>query len=363
MGNPCLYLGNADEDVAEPNMQLKNAFLAPINLAALATQAKSFRANPVLGSPVLNRWGLHIARCQLAEQMAGIRRWQMTRLMSKTERETFHEQGYVLIENVLPEAVFRDLTEEVETTRFPSCEERHGEVATRWITLSPSVLAGTPALKSFVEGDLLQNTMRYISASNRRPLVRIQTVMTDTTRGTLNDVTTLHSDTFQPNAKGWIFLRDVTREDGPFAFVPGSHRMTSDRIAWEFEQSLSAANAENGIHANGSFRITEAALLNMGLGPAKEFTVKANSMVIADTRGFHARRPSLRPSVRIAVYAALRSNPFTPIPGFDPFDLPGFRHQKGPALDQLRWRMARLTGKRVRQPLVGDFLAGDPPSL
>ena len=49
---------------------------------------------------------------------------------------------------------------------------------------------------------------------------------------------TLHADTFHPTAKFWLFLDDVGIEDGPFAYVPGSHKLTPERLAWEHEQAL-----------------------------------------------------------------------------------------------------------------------------
>jgi hypothetical protein len=33
--------------------------------------------------------------------------------------------------------------------------------------------------------------------------------------------------------KAWLFLDDVALEDGPFADVAGSHRLTPARLAWE----------------------------------------------------------------------------------------------------------------------------------
>src|SRR5579884_228713 len=44
--------------------------LLPFHLAALFGQAKSFRNNPVLGHPALNRAGLHLARVSAAAKLA-----------------------------------------------------------------------------------------------------------------------------------------------------------------------------------------------------------------------------------------------------------------------------------------------------
>ncbi len=51
---------------------------APWHVAALATGAKSFRDNPVIGSPALNRAGLHVARVRLAHRMAEWRRQRLS---------------------------------------------------------------------------------------------------------------------------------------------------------------------------------------------------------------------------------------------------------------------------------------------
>ena len=40
--------------------------LFPWWLAELATGAKAFSDNPLIGSPTLNRWGLHVGRVRLA---------------------------------------------------------------------------------------------------------------------------------------------------------------------------------------------------------------------------------------------------------------------------------------------------------
>ncbi|MGZ0188941.1 MAG: phytanoyl-CoA dioxygenase family protein [Alphaproteobacteria bacterium] len=340
---------------------LKSVLLSPLHVASLATSAKSFRKNPVLGNPTLNRWGLHVARARLAERMADARRRRLTHLLSKEHREAFAEQGYVLVENVLTDEAFRTLSEEVEGTRFPTTERRLGEAVTRYVTLSPRILKQTPALDQFVNGGLFQGLMRYVASGNVDPVLRLQTIITDPGSGPRDNVTALHSYTFHSTSKGWMYLRDVTTEDGPFCFVPGSHRMTPARLAWEFEQSLSAAKAENGIHANGSFRVPEDAIASMGYPASVEFAVKANSMVIADTHGFHARRPSLRRSVRLAIYSDIRVSPFKPYAGPDIFDIPGLRNRKAELVDFSRSINAKITGRPQNHPYVGDLLPGDDP--
>ena len=49
----------------------------------------------------------------------------------------------------------------------------------------------------------------------------------------------------------------------------------------------------------------------------KAFAVPQNTLVVADTVGFHARGLSVRPSVRLEVWAYGRRNPFLPWLGLD----------------------------------------------
>jgi hypothetical protein len=61
--------------------------LAPLHMLAVATGAKSFRDNPVLGSARLNRWGLHLGRKRLAQRLAAWRRRRLTPGIAAADRE------------------------------------------------------------------------------------------------------------------------------------------------------------------------------------------------------------------------------------------------------------------------------------
>jgi hypothetical protein len=66
---------------------------APIWLLALATGAKSFADNPIIGSTRLNRRGLHVARLKLAHRLAWSRRRRLTRGLSPEWRENTEREG------------------------------------------------------------------------------------------------------------------------------------------------------------------------------------------------------------------------------------------------------------------------------
>src|SRR5246127_5539771 len=77
-----------------------------------------------------------------------------------------------------------------------------------------------------------------------------------------------------------------------------------------------------GRHARGSLRITQETVRRLGSAEPKAFAVPENTLVVADTVGFHARGLSARPSVRLEIWAYGRRNPFLPWLGCDLAGLP-----------------------------------------
>jgi hypothetical protein len=85
---------------------------------------------------------------------------------------------------------------------------------------------------------------------------------------------------------------------------------------------VSAGQGTDFQAARGSLRITAEALPRLGFAEPRVFAVPANTLVVADTVGFHARGPSARPSVRTEIWAYGRRNPFLPWLGFDAAAMP-----------------------------------------
>ena len=54
----------------------------------------------------------------------------------------------------------------------------------------------------------------------------------------------LHSDTFHPSLKAWLFLTDVPEDGRPLTYVAGSHRLTPDRLAWEKRRTVEIDEAD-----------------------------------------------------------------------------------------------------------------------
>jgi hypothetical protein len=305
---------------------------APFWTLALATGAKSFRDNRILGSPSLNRRGLHARRVKLAHDLAWRRRRRLEHLVSPEDREAFARDGFVLKPDYLGREEFEALKTAVFALDAPAREMVQGDTITRRIALDSDALARLPMVRSLLRRPDWRGLMRYVGSYDQEPLYYIQTILSHVREGAPDPQTNLHVDTFHPSVKAWLFLTDVADDEGPFVFVPGSHRMTGKRLAWEREMSIRAAENSDRYSARGSFRIKPEELSELGLGSPKAFAVPANTLVVADTVGFHARGLSVRPSKRVEIWAYGRRNPFLPWTGLDPLSLPGIAEARIPAM-------------------------------
>jgi hypothetical protein len=286
------------------------AAMTPVWLAQLATGTKSFERNPVIGSRRLNEWGLHATRVRLAYRLAEARRRRLAGLVSAEDRGAFDKDGFVLRQNFLPEEQFAALVAQVGAYRGLLREISEGDTIMRKIALDGKALAAMPMLGEVLQSGEWRGLIRYAGSRDAEPVVWIQTILRHACVAPDDPQTFLHADTFHPTVKAWLFLTDVAADAGPFTYVPGSHRLTDQRVEWERRMSFSARFSPNAEDRQGSFRIDPTELASLGLPPPRAFAVPANTLIVADTFGFHARGPSERPSLRVEIWAYGRRSPF-----------------------------------------------------
>jgi hypothetical protein len=334
--------------------------MMPLHFAAVATASRSFSNNPILGSERLNRWGLHARRVAVAQRLARWRRCWLAKGLPAEDIATFERDGILVKPDFLPPERFARLRAEIERLRAPARETRQGSAISRLIPLSPSVLRALPETRALINSPAWQRLLGYVTSADIGPVLFIQAIHSQVDGRADDPQTELHSDTFYPSMKCWLYLHDVAVEDGPFVYVPGSHRATLRRLSWERARSI-AWRQGNGHTGRGSLRVDAGMLQRLGYGPARPYAVKANTLVIADTYGFHARGVSARPSTRIALWGQARRNPFLPWPGLSPTRFGWVRDRQAVAFWTLRDTLARLGLARPYMTDVGLVRPWDVP--
>jgi hypothetical protein len=290
----------------------RGAVLLPVWALQLLTGAKSFADNPIIGSAALNRRGLHVRRVVLAHRLAAMRRGKLVTRISADDHAVFERDGFLIKPDFLPAELFQELLAEVKSHRGPGRETLQGDTVTRRIALDPPALEKLPAVRKVIELPEFQGITRYVNSFDVEPMFYLQTILTHVRNGPPDPQLKLHTDAFQPSVKAWLFLTDVEERAAPFMFVPGSHRPTEARLKWERAMSIAVSSEGERLSRRGSFRIDPSELAALDLPPPKAIAVKANTLVVADMYGFHARGISDLPAMRVEIWAYGRHSPFVP---------------------------------------------------
>ena len=332
---------------------------APFWLLALGTGAKSFVDNPILGSQRLNRRGLHVARLKLAHRLAWSRRRRLAAAVPADWRERFDRDGFVELRDFLPTDVFTRLREALLNGEFEARQHQQGDTVTRRVAIGPDMLRRIPQLRATLDKPRLRALLAYVASTRAEPLYYVQTIVTGQASGPPDPQLELHADTFHPSLKAWLFLTDVTGDQGPLTYVAGSHLVTPQRLAWERERSIAIKHSDH-LSQRGSLRVSPDELAALGLPPPTRFAVPANTLVVIDTCGFHARGSSDRPTVRAEIWAFVRRTPFLPWAGFDPFSWKPLANRRAGWLNRLNDRLDRAGLKKQHWRCVGQRHPIDP---
>lgn len=339
------------------------ALLAPVWALQLLTGAKSFLDNPLIGSQRLNRRGLHVLRVKLADALCRMRRRRLARHVRKDWADAFERDGFVIIPEIVPVAEFPALREAILSYRGQAREMRQGDAITRRLAIDPAMLDAIPALRSLLARKDIVALLHYVASFRTTPLHYVQTIVSHVDGNDPDPQEVLHADSFHSSLKSWLFLNPVGADEGAFSYVRGSHRFTPQRLEWERRRSLSDPRAIDRLSARGSPRVGPDDLRAMELSAAEALGVPANTLVIADTVGFHARGPSVRSGERVELWSYARRNPFIPWLGGDLLSLPGIAERRVGWLWAFRDRFERRIGQPwrpvgTRTPVTGSGPTG-----
>lgn len=258
-----------------------------------------------LTSRVLNVMGAQPVRAYVAE---GLRRRRRPKLLEPSVAEfdaVLERDGIIAIPDYYPAVLFAAMRAEVRRLIEGDGlfrEEKFGAVYEIGRILKLDA-AAFPALHQFALDPVIRqlassNQGQQLSSEDLRPQVyRVRTVPNASDENQES-----HADTFHATTKGWLYLHDVDVADGCFWYARGSHRITNERLRFEYEKSLRG-------RGNGSWRLEpgDERVLGCELAPVP---VRANTLVIANTCGFHRRGDTDSNAFRDTLHFSARVSPF-----------------------------------------------------
>lgn len=312
---------------------------------SILSEANSFEENRIIGSKRLNARGLHRWRVKTAAALA---RWRRSRIAAKVRpewREAFARDGFVVVENVFSPEEFEQVRRALLESEWPVRDMIQGDTITRRAAVDEEMMAVLPPLRCLLSSDWFKWLARYVSSYDVEPLHYVQSII-KRSQGAADPQLSYHSDTFHSSMKSWLFLQDVEPGEGAFTYVRGSHRLTPERLAWEHEVAQTLPEGGDRLTRRGSFRVSSEDLDRLGLPAPEELAVKANTLVVADTYGFHARGPSGPNLSRVELWSYSRRNPFLPWLGGDMFSLPYLAPRRVGWL----WKLRDRFPKQLKQP-------------
>lgn len=286
---------------------------------------KAFR--DVLGSTIANYCGLHIFRMLLSDLSCFLRRIPFSWLAPNYYQE-LSRNGIVVIENFADKSCFQAISQEIqealdsrlitpddatigfgEKIHYEQGFDRYdGSSLNRLVEINnyPSLLALVTSKK------MNKLTLALFGMLNHKSkYYAYQLIHGDHTKNPDNQKY-LHKDTFHSTYKLWYFVDDVTLDMGPFEYSYKSHKSTWQRLKWEYQMSCAVSVDKSHTNRGGAFKISAEELSKIQAKPPTKLIVKANSMVIADTKGFHRRGDAPIGSSRISLYANFRPLAFLP---------------------------------------------------
>lgn len=275
---------------------------------SLEPLTRIFTATKTVDNKLLNRLGLQSLRSVAARSIHHL----LPAITDAAVKETIDElerEGLVILPNFLPSDLFELVRQE--------CVALINNNPNRLDVLCAGPNTVEIAKLSNFRSSELQFTHEFFSypklkalmqAAEKRPrcdqyAVRTIERLKQGPIGTQEDPeTALHSDCFFNTHKVWLYLSDVRLETGPLVFVKRSHRLTLDQLYFLYQESCQ--------RNRGSRRITSDEIKRTGLAETI-VTCPKNTLVIANTLGYHRRLRGQPGQERYALHVQLRTNPFT----------------------------------------------------
>jgi Phytanoyl-CoA dioxygenase (PhyH) len=261
-----------------------------------------FSASKGVQSRALNRAGVQPFRAVSARLI-----YRIAAAGRAGELDDLLRRGFLIIEDFLPPEEFMQLRNEAaEFAELGPPTWVHKDGASRcdrW-NLPPDEPYRFPRLTTWTHQTRLIDLASAAEQQALRPHegMRVLEYLHIGDPSLHDEQTDLHVDAPFNTHKLWLYLDDVTPDHAPFVYVPMSHKLDWVRLRGDYLEST-----RNNVRSR---RIGDEELRRRGLETVV-VTCPRNTLVLANTCGYHCRSAGAHGATRRSLHMMLRSNPFS----------------------------------------------------
>lgn len=261
------------------------------------TNVKKWKKNPLFMDKELTSRGLHLFRYAFSTYAA----------QHRAIRKDFIDKGHVRVNNFLPRE-YHDLIKQ-ECMKYPISINKQGfNNCQKESATNPGIdyLVNQSDMKKIILECIGIDTPESNALYNQNTFIqRVENKPTDN-----DEQKDIHSDIFFPAVKWWYFPDAVKLGDGPFRLQTSEPQYDDKFWNWYHKQCIQLSNGtwdknKRRGHIEGSLRATDRELAEMGI-KVQPFTVKANTLIIANVQLFHGRGDTHYPHTRNAIHGSIR---------------------------------------------------------
>lgn len=255
-----------------------------MNLKSIAT---SLRIN----NTFVNLLGTHLVRVFLSRLAYLIRRVSFEGVKKNCE-EDFVNNGYLVINNFLDHNEYQQIKESCEEIVSSGGWDINQQEGATKIELKRLYL-GKNGINLSKLDQIIKNCTHKNDINDLRLYFQNSCRLEESVAGTTDNNQYFHRDKYYPQLKFWYFIDDLKYGDGCFEYVKGSNRLSLKKILYEYVFSIKP----------------EKVYIKKDLAHEKLIPRK-NTLVVADTNGFHRRGFFKKGSKRRAIHGVVDIFPF-----------------------------------------------------
>jgi len=268
----------------------------------------------LIKSNVLNKMGIQPFRMYLAQQRYNLKSTPHAALY-KNEIKALQDEGIVVIENFLPEAQFDVLEQECRRILRDEKSENIRQDGANTIHMKRLLKLDRnnyPEVFKFLKNEKLRALFeaaekRKLDFDKGKVTLLLQYLEQGYDKHLRDPETELHADTFFNTHKAWLYMNDVEMKNAPFVFVKGSHKVKGAnryKLAYDYSNGAIVGSDRGGSRRVGAEELKEYNL------ERTIYTCKKNTLVIANTMGYHCREEGEGGNERLTLAVSARFNPF-----------------------------------------------------